>query len=61
MENKTGDLERWEVSADELISYVISFKVIAIRPLNFVYLKSQYVDHSMNPKDIIRDNHKKEM
>ena len=61
MENKTGDLERWEVSADELISYVVSFKVIAIRPLIFVYLKSQYVDYSMNPKDIIRDNHKKEM
>ena len=60
MENKTGDLERWEVSADELI-YVVSFKVIAIRPLIFVYLKSQYVDYSMNPKDIIRDNHKKEM
>ena len=61
MENKTGDLERWEVSADELISYVVSFKVIAIRPLIFVYLKFQYVDYSMNPKDIIRDNHKKEM
>ena len=61
MENKTGDLERWEVSADELISHVVSFKVIAIRPLIFVYLKSQYVDYSMNPKDIIRDNHKKEM
>ena len=61
MENKTGDLERWEVSADELISYVVSFKVIAIRPLIFVYLKSQYVDYSMNPKDIIQDNHKKEM
>ena len=61
MENKTGDLERWEVSADELISYVVSFKVIAIRPLIFVYLKSQYVDYSMNPKDIIWDNHKKEM
>ena len=44
MENNSGDPERWkQVSVDGLISCLVSFKVITILPLVFVYLKSQYV------------------
>ena len=48
-----------KVSADGLIC-VVSSKVIAIRPMVFVYLKSQYVNYSKDPKDTVWDNQKKE-
>ena len=54
-------LEIWKdgkkVSVDWLLSFVVSSKVTAIHPLVFVYLKSQYVNYSKNPKDFVWDNH----
>ena len=50
-----------KVSVDELILCVVYYKLIAIRPLVFVYLKSQYVNYSKNPKDSVWDNQKREI
>ena len=52
---------RKKVPVDGLISYVVSSKMIATLPLVFVYLKSQYVNYSKNPKDIVWDNREREM
>ena len=58
-------LEIWKdgkkVSVDELILCLVSSKVAAIGPLVFVYLKSQYVNYSKNPKDVVWDNQEREM
>ena len=45
-----------KVSVDGLILRVVSSKVIAICLLVFVYLKSQYINYSKNPKDTIWSN-----
>ena len=50
-----------KVSVDVLILCVVSSKAMAIRPFVFVYLKSQYVNYSKNPKDTIWDNQEREM
>ena len=42
-----------KVSVDGLILCVVSSKVIVIRPLVFVYLKSQDVNYSKNPQDTV--------
>ena len=52
---------REKVSLDGLILCVVSSMVIAIRPLVFVYLKSQYANYSKNPKDTVWKNQKREM
>ena len=52
---------REKVSVDGLILCVVSSKVIAILPLLFVYVKSQYVNYSKNPKDTVWDNQEREM
>ena len=58
IENKTRDVKRWEkVSADGLISCVVSSKLTAIHRLVFVYVKTQYVNYSKNPKYTVWDNH----
>ena len=44
---------REKVSVDGLILCVVSSKVIAVCPLALVYLKSQYVNYSKNPKDTV--------
>ena len=50
-----------KVSVDGLILCVVYYKLIAIRPLVFVYLKSQYVNYSKNPKDSVWDNQKRDI
>ena len=61
IENKTRDVKRWEkVSVDGLISCAVSSKLTAIHQLVFVYMKTQYVNYSKNPKDTVWDNHERE-
>ena len=54
-------MKRWEkVSVDGLISCAVSSKLTAIHQLVFVYMKTQYVNYSKNPKDTVWDNHERE-